>query len=918
MSSQASQTPTETAQIPSAAKCPIPQAPVNEVVLTPAFILGVTGNNDPAGYVHWPPTFSLDGTHFGSSPEPAIQAIIDAVTATLDWLIHTSPRYLPSGRLDPLAKRFFDFESPPPDSPQAYQSCWRPLGLGETPIVVLSSLAPGIDTLVVETVFAYLSAHPNARITVRAPLPFPEDIYAEASSFTDSEPRRNPHSIPEAPIRRLEHVLGLIKSQAGFCAERDIFEVPLHEQVRCDPALNQQGSAKIDLKAGDPNTGKKRRNLRYRAAGEYVAAYSDILLACYDEIHDQLKPFSLLDLNSPGTATIVEAKRSGLTDGLLPIPNIIAWADTGPVLHLPIDRLKHLDNKKSNTPSADKRSMRLLQPYDNRPGAEHVCPRHPDLSPRWQENGHRILTAAVKNLAAYCKLLPTAPSESGSRENSLRNLFSVKDAVSPPRTSIEASVATALSCASFPFGAYAAIRDATSKVNGAWGTKADTLHLTMFRISIASVLLFVLSTTNVSEVMSMGEAASGLIRKIAFTIASALFFLALLLHKGYSPLVILGLATDEDDPPPSEIEDRQFDYRAIAEGMRVQAYWSVSGLFTSVASRYIQRLRGELGWIRCVISSATFPYKRTCDWFAGLKSPLQRIEILEAVQHGWIQGQIDYFTNTIKKDSLLQESWGAIGRALLAGSFVLAAYSLYASVCGEVPLHGLVPLSTLFTLLALSMLVAPFGIWFAEHLTRIGPGFKDPDEKIRKKTWWHFWKIFFPTLWQEAWTCTQAKAETRVRHLHLGCALIFGTSSALLFAFSPILLAGDSATQCTADVTGGLKSALLGLSGLVIVWMERRFLAENIRRYSAMLGLFTGANARLNNKLVALRALIPATADATQPTPPPTPGTADEERKLILECQDLLLALGQEALTENAEWIVMRRNRRIEPVPPSL
>lgn len=884
-----------------------PQA-VNDAVLTPAFILGVTGNTDPAGYVHWPPTFSFDGTHLKIPQQPAIQAIIDAVTATLDWLLHTSPKYLPSGRLDPLSKRYLDFESPPPDSSQAYHSCWKPLGLGETPIVVLSSLAPGIDTLVVETVFAYLSAHPKARITVRAPLPFPEEIYARASSFEDDERRRNPCNIPDAPKRRLEHVLRLIKSQTGYCAERDIFEVPLHHNVHGNAAASatEITIAVSDLTAEDPQTRKKRRNLRYRAAGEYVAAYSDILLACYDEIHDQLKPSSLLDLYSPGTVTIVEAKRSGLTDGLLPIPNIIAWADTGPVLHLPIDRLKHLDNKETNTPAAQDRPMRLLQPYDNRPEAAHICSHDPDLSPRWQENGHRLLTAGIRNLAAYSKLLPTAGSAEGRRE-SLRNLFTVKDTIRPPTASIDAAVQTALACESFPFGAYAALRDATSAVNGAWGGKAHRLHVTMFRISIATVLLFVLSTTNLSEVMSMGEAVSGSIRRAAFLLASGLFFYALLLHKGYSLRVIFGLSSDDDDPPPPEIEDRQFDYRAIAEGMRVQAYWSVSGLFASVASRYIQRLRGELGWIRCVISSTTFPYHRTRDWFAKLE-PRQRIEILEAVQHGWIQGQIAYFTGSIKKDTLRHESWTAIGRALLTGAFVLATYALYVSVCDGATLHALVPFSTLCTYVALFLLVVPFGLWFAEYLARTGPGFEDPDKKIRKETGWHFWKIFFPTLWQEHWTCTQGKAEARVRHLHLICALVFGASSAMLLAFLPLSLAGDSATKYTADVTGGLKSALLGLSGLVFVWMERRLLSENIRRYSAMLGLFTGANTRLGNKLTALRALPAATTDSESP----------EQKKLLLECQDLLLALGQEALTENAEWIVMRRSRRIKPVPPSL
>uniref|UniRef100_UPI002240EF47 hypothetical protein n=1 Tax=Verrucomicrobium sp. BvORR034 TaxID=1396418 RepID=UPI002240EF47 len=139
----------------------------------------------------------------------------------------------------------------------------------------------------------------------------------------------------------------------------------------------------------------------------------------------------------------------------------------------------------------------------------------------------------------------------------------------------------------------------------------------------------------------------------------------------------------------------------------------------------------------------------------------------------------------------------------------------------------------------------------------------------------------------------------------------WGTALALLITFLPLCCLGPTATFWAPDVAGFFKSFLLGASGLALAWMQHRTHTGNIRRYAAMQGLFRGADFRLTQKLAALRHSL------TQPATPPSPAmpTATD---LVRQIQDLLLSVGQEALAENAEWIVMRRTRRIQPVPPSL
>ncbi len=52
------------------------------------------------------------------------------------------------------------------------------------------------------------------------------------------------------------------------------------------------------------------------------------------------------------------------------------------------------------------------------------------------------------------------------------------------------------------------------------------------------------------------------------------------------------------------LQDRFQDYRALAEGLRVEFYWRLARVRESVYDHYLARQEGELDWIRNAMRAA--------------------------------------------------------------------------------------------------------------------------------------------------------------------------------------------------------------------------------------------------------------------------------------------------------------------------
>ena len=767
----------------------------------PAFVLGITGNTDPIGYV--------DNPTPKEEPDPAIAAISEAVFRVLDWVRRhdaSSSLILHSGASSP------------------------PLATGELPIIVLSSLAPGIDTLVAEATLEYAKAR-RADVTVRAPLPFPEEIYPEATTF------RSP-----AQRKRFIDLVAKIRAQPSFCEARDLFPVGLHPKIDGDPEK--------DLTARDANG--NRRNLRYRAAGEYVAAYSDLLIAIFDEIHDGFPKKS--DRFSPyecGTTAIVHAKRHGLTHNLLPIQNVFDWTDSGAVLHFPIDRQKKAPGE--TLPPCPRKPV-FYQPFDCLP--EDCGSDCPPSDPQWQSAGDGILRSLAENMgrlhresaAISHKIQGSKPLEKLLKKNS------DKDNAAHARA-IAATKILATAEPHLDFGALARTRSIITEVNYGYEDKVKNHLGTLFVAAAAALAAFQIYGT-----LDFGDGVDSMVLWKLLALATGI---------GITGVAWLRYRKFQDNCE----EDWQLDSRAIADGLRVQFYWTAAGIEESAASHYLQRQRGELSWIRSAISSVSAPYHRTTGWVRSL-SREDTSTLFRALQCGWLGAQREYFDGSRIKFTARKDSISRFGYTLITTGFILLLTNALAATLGSAHLFE----SARYLLLAggLLTLVAYAFQWHRQ------PHPEHPQKK-------HFWRIFFPDQPTRNPIPPDKWEIYRVVILALPLAAITIGLSFTLFATIASFFGLENPPT---DWIASTQALAFAGGGLAHFWAARRFLSENINRYTAMHAFFRGVYDTMDADLEAF----------------------EKGEDTIAQIQELLITVGTEALAENAEWLLMHRDRRVEPI----
>ena len=354
----------------------------------------------------------------------------------------------------------------------------------------------------------------------------------------------------------------------------------------------------------------------------------------------------------------------------------------------------------------------------------------------------------------------------------------------------------------------------------------------------------------------------------------------------------------------TRVDDWQNDTRALGEALRVQFYWTYSGTGESVASNYLQRARSEVSWIRAVVSNLV----RTCghDRFAFARAGLAaQVESLRRVRHGWILDQSAYFEGKVHEFHREKQYHHLRGNLLLAAGFGLVFLGFFTT---ENRFHGLASVlqphdawgwtAWLFALpvtMALAWLVSGWidlKAWRAhrDHIDKLDQHRSSDAEKDGPDPW-----------------IKRVHGVHRVMH-HWSAALVAGLGLAVT------LFGVVSATQAMLvhhhlhilpdpeQFLVHCKWLLFTSGGLDHWWVANKFFAENLRRYSAMAGLFRGADDRL-------RSLLESLVGKTVST--------NETRSAITEIQQIYVAVGREALNENADWLLMHRDKRLDPQLPA-
>ena len=92
------------------------------------------------------------------------------------------------------------------------------------------------------------------------------------------------------------------------------------------------------------------------------------------------------------------------------------------------------------------------------------------------------------------------------------------------------------------------------------------------------------------------------------------------------------------------------EYRALAEGLRVEVFWRMAGILDSVADYYLWKQRTELDWIRTVFRG----WRATSGIAPGAVSHAE-IKDIERVRKYWVEDQGKYFARASKREEERRE-----------------------------------------------------------------------------------------------------------------------------------------------------------------------------------------------------------------------------------------------------------------------
>jgi hypothetical protein len=335
------------------------------------------------------------------------------------------------------------------------------------------------------------------------------------------------------------------------------------------------------------------------------------------------------------------------------------------------------------------------------------------------------------------------------------------------------------------------------------------------------------------------------------------------------------------DAQRRDYQNKYQDYRAIAEGLRVQFFWRLAGLDSSAAEYYLLKQTSELDWIRNVI--------RAC----GLRAAPAGKENMPLVLKRWIEDQYRYYSKATRQNRKQLIVYKYIGEGFLGVSLFLALVALWPYLLEELKLsfRKSPDLAELFPrLLAVSIaLVVLYFLW--KLVGQIGEQYKNLREG----------GLPVDDLFEEP---DSASAEdspvkaiqsqlARLTEKPLGNLLI-GITGAVLVAGGVLLL------PASIDLWPrlGLKRewhelliASIGLTavvgGLLHYYTEKRAFAEQAKQYSRMTIIFKNAAERFSKFRY--------------------PDDYENAASLVKE-------LGIEALAENGDWVLLHRERPLEPV----
>jgi hypothetical protein len=136
-----------------------------------------------------------------------------------------------------------------------------------------------------------------------------------------------------------------------------------------------------------------------------------------------------------------------------------------------------------------------------------------------------------------------------------------------------------------------------------------------------------------------------------------------------------------------DFQHKHLDYRALAEGLRVQLFWELAGLPDEAADHYLRKQRTELDWIRNAIRSCRVAALQACDANAppaAATTPDNLRRLTEMALEHWVKAQHEYFARATKRDhKKLRRHEGIVNRLFSFGLIFAIAVAFLHSRFGH-------------------------------------------------------------------------------------------------------------------------------------------------------------------------------------------------------------------------------------------
>ena len=561
--------------------------------------------------------------------------------------------------------------------------------------------------------------------------------------------------------------------------------------------------------------------------------------------------------------------------GLLPTSPALGGSDNGAVIHIYAPRTPKPNDTAPTSENSNVGKLEILFPYDCCPDNVH---QQNYADKHWQKAGYGALFALARNF----QLLNTEQISVGKdKENkAFSELLPNAEVLLPAQSGLDKIGALRDS-----LDHIARLRRRVADYNRYYDDRVRRLRQTLFSLAFFSALFFAFAESWVPT-----PDTGGMLRTACFVAAVVLTLASWAIFTWHRTKLY---------------NQRSDDYRAIAEGLRVQFYWTACGSGESVASNYLQRQRGEVGWIRCVISSAAFPYEPMRSLFNTVP-PDKRRALLGNIQKGWVQEQLGYFTTNVDKLTRQHAFFVHYSSIMLLAAFLLYVFNF----CFQNSAFYNVSFRNPSLILTRSQGISLCGA--ALVILGILYGLSDFDliDKLRTD--------------ERNQTDQSTRGPSRSRAI---IDRIFGSLFLVFSMFLPkriesvrggnYLLRGALVVAITMLVIGSayyvrglgswlpapikistlLRNLLLAGGVLCGLWVSANHVTENMRRYASMKSMFKGVDERFGEYLAACNGNDPAVV-----------------QRVFEDIRSLIIAAGRESLPENADWLFTHRARPVEPV----